>query len=237
MRCIEPLTIAGLPGAMDRRRWLGLAGALGLAACQPSKTDAPAAASAPGAAASSASGAASEVPPASAPASEASAASGASSASSASAASAAAAPSAASGAASASSPSAAASKPASRSARMARPPARAPMATAASWQAFRESAARRIVAANPQGSYMGKPQDILLAIPVLEIELTAEGDVRRIVVVRYPRQARDTVQIAMAAIRRAAPFGDVTHLPKPWKFIETFLFNDARQFKPRSLDR
>lgn len=225
MRCIEPLTTAGLPGAMDRRRWLGLAGALGLAACQPSKTDAPAAASAPGVAASSASDAAPAVPSASAPASEASAASGAS------------APAAASGVAPASSPSAAASKPAARSARTARPPARAPMATAASWQAFREAAARRIVAANPQGSYMGKPQDILLAIPVLEIELTAEGDVRRIVVIRYPRQARDTVQIAMAAIRRAAPFGDVTHLPKPWKFIETFLFNDARQFKPRSLDR
>ncbi|CAN6484350.1 unnamed protein product [Victoria cruziana] len=40
---------------------------------------------------------------------------------------------------------------------------------------------------------------------------------------RYPKQARDTVDIAMQAIRRAAPFGDVSRLPKPWQFNETFL--------------
>jgi hypothetical protein len=38
-------------------------------------------------------------------------------------------------------------------------------------------------------------------------------------------------------VRRAAPFGDVSHLPRPWKFTETFLFNDDRHFKPRSLDK
>jgi len=37
-------------------------------------------------------------------------------------------------------------------------------------------------------------------------------------------------------VRRAAPFGDVTHVPKPWKFTEVFLFDDDRRFKPRVLD-
>lgn len=101
----------------------------------------------------------------------------------------------------------------------------------------RLQAARRLVAANPQGTYTGKPPDILLAIPVLTVELNADGSIRRIEVMRYPRQARDTVDTAIAAVRRAAPFGDVSRLSKPWKFNETFLFNDQRKFKPMTLDR
>ena len=76
----------------------------------------------------------------------------------------------------------------------------------------------------------------LLAIPVLEVELNADGSVRRIVVQRQPSQARDTVQLAIDAVQRAAPFGDVSHLPRPWKFSEVFLFRDDRRFKPRALD-
>ena len=53
---------------------------------------------------------------------------------------------------------------------------------------------------------------------------------------RPPRQAQDTVQIATDAVRRAAPFGDISKLPRPWKFVETFLFDDQRRFKPRTLD-
>ena len=97
-------------------------------------------------------------------------------------------------------------------------------------------AARRLVAANPQGSYLGEPQSVLLAIPVLRVELNADGSVRRIEVLRYPGQARDTTQLAIDAVRRAAPYGDVSRMPKPWKFTEVFLFNDDRKFKPRTLD-
>jgi outer membrane biosynthesis protein TonB len=71
---------------------------------------------------------------------------------------------------------------------------------------------------------------------VLEIELNGDGSVRRIEVLRRPGQAPETLQIAMDAVRRAAPFGDVSRLPRPWKFSETFLFNDERKFKPRTLD-
>lgn len=96
--------------------------------------------------------------------------------------------------------------------------------------------ARRLVAANPGMTYTGEVPEPLLAIPVLEIELNADGSVRRIEVLREPRQAKDTIQLAIDAVRRAAPFGDVSHLPKPWKFTETFLFRDDRKFKPRTLD-
>ncbi len=101
---------------------------------------------------------------------------------------------------------------------------------------LRLQAARRLVAANPTMSYTGAVPEPLLAIPVLEVELNADGSVRRIDVMRYPSQAKDTTQLAMDAIRRAAPYGDVSRLPKPWKFTETFLFRDDRKFKPRTLD-
>ena len=71
---------------------------------------------------------------------------------------------------------------------------------------------------------------------MLEIELNADGSVRRIEVLRQPRQARDTTQLAIDAVRRAAPFGDVSRLPRPWKFSETFLFDEQRRFKPRTLE-
>jgi hypothetical protein len=101
---------------------------------------------------------------------------------------------------------------------------------------MRQQAARRIVAANPNGTYLGTVPDILLAIPVLEIELNADGSIRHIEVLRKPGQAPETLQMAVDAVRRAAPFGDVSRAPKPWKFAETFLFNNERKFKPRTLD-
>jgi hypothetical protein len=96
--------------------------------------------------------------------------------------------------------------------------------------------AARLLAANPKITYTTRAPDILLAIPVLELEVNADGSIRSISVMRRPTQATDTIQIATDALRRAAPFGDVSHVPKPWKFTEVFLFNDDRHFKPRQLD-
>ncbi len=104
------------------------------------------------------------------------------------------------------------------------------------WDDYRLRAAERIVAANPQATYSGPVPEPLLAIPVLEIELNGDGSVRGIQVLRQPSQALDTVQLAMAAVRRAAPFAPVLHLSRPWAFTETFLFDGQRRFKPRSLD-
>ena len=113
-------------------------------------------------------------------------------------------------------------------------PAPGPVRT---WKELRDQAGHRLVAANPSGTYTGVVPDILLAIPVLEIELNANGSLRKIEVLRAPGQAPETLQMAMDAVRRAAPFGDVSRLPKPWKFAETFLYRDDRKFKPRSLEQ
>lgn len=109
------------------------------------------------------------------------------------------------------------------------PPAR-------TWNELRRQAALRIVAANPAGTYTDDVIEPLLAIPVLEIELNRDGSIHRILVLREPSQAKDTTSVAIAAVRRAAPFGEISRLPKPWRFTETFLFNSDRKFKPRTLD-
>ncbi len=111
-----------------------------------------------------------------------------------------------------------------------------PPVAARNWDDFKKQAALRMVAANPSITYIGKVPDILLAIPVLEIELNSDGSVRRVEVLRYPRQATDTTQIAIDAVKRAGPYGDMKYLKKPWKFTEVFLFDDNRRFKPRTLD-
>jgi hypothetical protein len=106
------------------------------------------------------------------------------------------------------------------------------------WDEFRRMAARRMVAASPKASYMGKPPPMLYAIPIMEIELNADGSVRNISVTRPPAnaEAQNTIDYAVEAIRRGAPYGDISRLPKPWKWSEVFLFNEKRQFKPRSLE-
>ena len=101
---------------------------------------------------------------------------------------------------------------------------------------LRRQAAERLVMANPERTYMTKPPPLLLAIPVLEIELRRDGSVKRVIVMRKPTQALDTVQLAIDAVHRAAPYGDLRRMPEPWVFTETFLFDDQRRFKPRTLD-
>ena len=105
------------------------------------------------------------------------------------------------------------------------------------WDEYRVQVGQRLVSANPNTTYMGEVPEPLLAIPVLEIELNADGSVRRVNVQRRPGQATDTVQLAVDAVYRAGPYGNVSHLPRPWRFTEVFLFRDDRRFKPRSLDQ
>jgi protein TonB len=109
-------------------------------------------------------------------------------------------------------------------------------AAARDWDEFRLQAAQRLMAANPDMTYTGPVLDPLLAIPVLEVDLDREGRVRNIRIVRVPSQAEDTTQMAIEAVLRAAPYGDMSRLPKPWKWVEVFLFDEDRRFKPRTLD-
>lgn len=96
--------------------------------------------------------------------------------------------------------------------------------------------AERLIAMHPEETYTHKAGFEVLAAPVYLVELKADGHIRSIQVLRRPSVADDTVQLGMDAIRRAAPYGNVTGMRPPWAFTETFLFDERRRFKPRSLD-
>ena len=104
--------------------------------------------------------------------------------------------------------------------------------------AFQRMAAQRLVRASPRHSYMSKPTGMMWAIVIVETELARDGSVRSISIARPPANpaAAATADIAMEAIRRAAPYGDLSRLPQPVRWREIFLFNDKNQFKPRTLD-
>jgi len=117
-------------------------------------------------------------------------------------------------------------------------PAPAPALKVKDWAEFKKVAALQIMKANPEHVYHGPVPEPLKGIPILDIELAADGRVLNIEVQRRPRpaDAQHTTQLAIDAVKRAGPFPMVRHLPKPWKFSEVFLFNDQDQFKPRTLD-
>ncbi len=112
-----------------------------------------------------------------------------------------------------------------------------PPATPRSAADLRAQFARRLVEAHPDSTYLGRVPERLLAIPVIEVELNADGSVRHIDVLRKPSTGNEATVLAIDAIKRAAPYGDVSRLPKPWKVVETFLFDDNLKFKPRTLDQ
>lgn len=106
------------------------------------------------------------------------------------------------------------------------------------WREYHRMAAQRLVKANPERTFMGSVPEPLKGIPILEVELNADGSVRQIKVQRRPKpaDAQNTTQLAIDAVRRAAPFPPVAHLPKPWAYTEVFLFAYDDRFKPRTLD-
>lgn len=115
------------------------------------------------------------------------------------------------------------------------PPSSNSNANAPDMLVYRVQTAKKIMQANGGATFAGTLPDPLAAIPVIEISLNADGSIRGLDVTRVPRFYPETVQTAMAAIRKAAPFGSVAHLPQPWVFNETFLFNDDLKFQLHSL--
>lgn len=109
-------------------------------------------------------------------------------------------------------------------------------ATPRSQAALQAQFATRLMQAHPDSTYTSRPPERLYAIPVLEIDLNGDGSVRAIRVLRRPSTGDEATRMAMDAVRRAAPYGDVSRLPKPWRVVETFLFDDDLRFKPRTLD-
>jgi hypothetical protein len=100
---------------------------------------------------------------------------------------------------------------------------------------YRIAAAKKIMQANGGNTFFGPIPEPLASIPVIEISLNADGSVRAIDVLRTPHFYPETIEMARAAVRRAAPFGSVAHLPKPWTFNETFLYNEELKFQLHAL--
>jgi hypothetical protein len=88
---------------------------------------------------------------------------------------------------------------------------------------------------SPGETYAGSVPDQLRSIPVLQIQLNRDGSVRQVSVLRKPRFSPETQEMAIKAIRRAGPFESVAHLPQPWQFNETFLYNEDLKFQLRTL--
>lgn len=110
----------------------------------------------------------------------------------------------------------------------AEPPAR-------SWDEYKMRAARRIAQANAADTFDGPVPQRLASIPVLQVHLNRDGSVRDVQVLRTPKFSPQTVQMAQRAVRRVGNFGPVGHLPQPWQFSETFLYNDDLKFQLRTL--
>jgi hypothetical protein len=96
-------------------------------------------------------------------------------------------------------------------------------------------AARRIHETSAGETFAGPLPDPLQSIPVLQVQLHRDGSIRDILVLRVPGQSPQTVDMAIRAIRRAAPFEPVAHLPRPWQFSETFLYDASLRFQLRTL--
>lgn len=111
------------------------------------------------------------------------------------------------------------------------------LAPSRNWTEYRLRAAQRIhAAATAAGeTFGGTLPDPLESIPVLQVHLNRDGSVAKIDVLRVPRQSPQTVQMAMRAVQRAAPFESPAHLPHPWMFPETFLYNESLRFQLRTL--
>jgi hypothetical protein len=118
---------------------------------------------------------------------------------------------------------------------MATPSVSPPIAYAPDITSYRQQVGRKIIQTNGTIAFSGKLPDPLASIPVIEISLNADGSILGLDVRRAPRFHPETAQMAMDAIRKAAPFGPISNLPQPWIFNETFLFNDDLKFQVLSL--
>jgi hypothetical protein len=110
-----------------------------------------------------------------------------------------------------------------------------PAGASRTWGEYKLRAAQRIHDTSGGETFSGPLPDPLQSIPVLQVQLNRDGSVRNIVVLRTPGQSPETAQMAMRAVRRAAPFEPVGHLPRPWQFNETFLYNASMKFQLRTL--
>lgn len=110
-----------------------------------------------------------------------------------------------------------------------------PLAPARNWEEYKRRVAQRIMQTSAGETFSGPTGDHLRSIPVLQVELNRDGSIRDVTVRRTPKYSPETQQMAIRAVRRAGPFEPVGHLPRPWQYTETFLYNEELKFQLLSL--
>jgi Caspase domain len=103
--------------------------------------------------------------------------------------------------------------------------------TVGSMTEYRRRAAQLILAANNDVTFSGRLPDPLYAIPVVKLELNADGSIRNLTLERRSSFGLEANQMSIDAVRRVGNFGRIDNLPTPWVFSEVFLFNEDRKFQ------
>jgi len=104
------------------------------------------------------------------------------------------------------------------------------VSTADNARAYRMDAARHIYAAYPDKIYKGKLPPLVHAIVVLEMELDANGQLRRIDLIRVPTHAPEVTAAVTSMIQSASP------MPAPMRmggarFTEIWLVDKSGRFQ------
>lgn len=111
------------------------------------------------------------------------------------------------------------------------PVASAALPRAANWAEYRRRAAQMILAANPGASFTGAVPEQWQGIATVSVTVNGDGSIRQVELMRSSRVAPHVNDMALAAARRVGNFGAAAHLPQPWQFNETFLYNDDNKFQ------
>ena len=102
---------------------------------------------------------------------------------------------------------------------------------AANWAEYRRRAAQMILASNPGASFTGAVPEQWQGIATVSVTVNADGSIRQVELLRSSRVAPHVNEMALTAVRRVGNFGAASHLPQPWQFNETFLYNDDNKFQ------
>lgn len=102
---------------------------------------------------------------------------------------------------------------------------------AANWAEYRRRAAQLILASNPGASFDGPLPAQWYGIATVTVQFNADGSIRTVELMRRSSISPEINNMAVEAVRRVGQFGSVGHLPQPWQFNETFLYNSDRLFQ------
>ncbi len=97
-------------------------------------------------------------------------------------------------------------------------------------QEYRQNAAQHLYARNTERIYVGKLPSMLYAIGVIQLDLDAQGRIKRLNWMRAPQHAPEVVAEIERTVRAAAPFPAPSKMGKV-RYTETWLWDKSGQFQ------